>query len=79
MPFLLDIYDSYATLNVFVSLFYVNLFFGLPKDGMVLSFWNDLIKYNLIGIPYFIKYNAQTCIMRTWISQWILAIFLFIE
>ncbi len=51
-------------------------------------FYNQLIFFSVLGkdpaykiVPYFIKYNAHTSIVRTWISQWFLAknLFLFFK
>jgi hypothetical protein len=36
---------------------------------------NKLHCARILEIPYFIEYNVHTIIVRTWISQWFLAIF----
>jgi hypothetical protein len=34
-----------------------------------------IFKILILKLPYFIKYNVHASIVRTWISQWFLAIF----
>ncbi len=41
------------------------------------SFLKDVYMLSVVGLPYFIEYNAHTSIVCTWISQWFLAKFYF--